>query len=106
MVDFVDLPISYSPKMEEEEGDEDSGDDNVDIDASVVDKDDDSWDSRPIYQLPTYCISWKLQRSEAKGLGKKLALEFDTKEVKASKSKKPHHVKHGKNRRSGGYGIG
>eukprot|EP00558_Chaetoceros_sp_UNC1202_P008332 CAMPEP_0197236548 /NCGR_PEP_ID=MMETSP1429-20130617/3611_1 /TAXON_ID=49237 /ORGANISM="Chaetoceros sp., Strain UNC1202" /LENGTH=279 /DNA_ID=CAMNT_0042695343 /DNA_START=135 /DNA_END=974 /DNA_ORIENTATION=- len=105
MVGFVDLPTSYSPKMEEE-GDEDGGDDEIDIDATVVDADDDSWDSRPIYQLPTYCISWELQRSEAKGLGKKLAAEFDTIETKASKSKKPNHVKHGKNRRSGGYGIG
>lgn len=72
-----------------------------------IEKDtDDPWESRPIYQLPPYCISWELPRPEAKALGKKLASLFNTVEEKASKSRKPKHVKPGKNRRSGGYGIG
>ena len=66
----------------------------------------DPFESRPIYQLPPYNIAWTLNRSEAKSLGKKMAKVFDTAEAKASKSKKPQHVKPGKGRRHGGYGIG
>lgn len=67
---------------------------------------DTAWESRPIYQLPTYCISWNIDRSQGKALGKKLASEFKTMEINASTSKKPLHVKPGKSRRHGGYGIG
>lgn len=63
------------------------------------------WETRPIYQLPPYCISWELQRSEAKALGKSLAKLFSTIEGKKT-SKKPIGVKAGKGRRHGGYGIG
>lgn len=63
------------------------------------------WETRPIYQLPPYCISWELQRSEAKALGKSLAKIFDTIEGKKV-SRKPIGVKPGKGRRHGGYGIG
>lgn len=63
------------------------------------------WETRPIYQLPPYCISWELQRSEAKALGKTLAKTFSTIEgIKVSR--KPIGVKPGKGRRHGGYGIG
>lgn len=63
------------------------------------------WETRPIYQLPPYCISWELQRSEAKALGKSLAKIFST--IEGNKvSKKPIGVKAGKGRRHGGYGIG
>lgn len=63
------------------------------------------WETRPIYQLPPYCISWELQRSEAKTLGKSLAKHFST--IEGNKvSKKPIGVKAGKGRRHGGYGIG
>ena len=63
------------------------------------------WETRPIYQLPPYCISWELQRSDAKALGKTLAKAFSTIEgIKVSK--KPIGVKPGKGRRHGGYGIG
>lgn len=66
------------------------------------------WETRPIYQLPPYCISWELQRGEAKSLGKKMAKLFDTIEEKlsASATRKPIGVKPGKGRRHGGYGIG
>jgi len=62
------------------------------------------WETRPIYQLPPYCISWELQRNEAKTLGKSLAKIFSTIEGKKT-SRKPIGVKHGKSRRHGGYGI-
>lgn len=68
--------------------------------------DEDPFETRPIYQLPPYCVVWQLPRSEAKALGKRLAVAFDTVEAKATKSKKPNHVKAGKGRRHGGYGIG
>lgn len=63
------------------------------------------WETRPIYQLPPFYISWELQRSEAKALGKTLAKVFSTAEGK-QQSKKPIGVKAGKGRRHGGYGIG
>jgi len=80
--------------------------------ADVNNEDDDDlgpWETRPIYQLPPYCISWELQRNEAKMLGKLLAKTFSTIEGKnkvASSKRKPIGVKHGKGRRHGGYGIG
>jgi hypothetical protein len=64
------------------------------------------WESRPIYQLPPYCVAWELPRSQAKSLGKKMAEMFDTVEGKIAPSKKPVGVKAGKSRRHGGYGIG
>ena len=63
------------------------------------------WETRPIYQLPPYCISWELQRSEAKALGKSFAKLFSTVEGNRE-SKRPIGVKAGKGRRHGGYGIG
>jgi len=63
------------------------------------------WETRPIYQLPPYCVSWELPRGEAKALGKSLAKVFATIEGK-KESKKPIGVKPGKGRRHGGYGIG
>lgn len=64
------------------------------------------WETRPIYQLPPYCIAWELPRPEAKELGKKMSLLFDTVEGKREASRKPIGVKAGKSRRHGGYGIG
>ena len=75
------------------------------INENKKSSDDGPWETRPIYQLPPYCISWELQRSEAKALGKSLAKTFSTIEgIKVSK--KPIGVKAGKGRRHGGYGIG
>ncbi len=65
-----------------------------------------SWESRPIYQLPPFCIAWELERPEAKALGKELAGLFLTIEGNRAPSKKPIGVKPGKNRKHGGYGIG
>jgi hypothetical protein len=64
------------------------------------------WECSPIYQLPLYCISWEIERSQGKALGKKLAEVFGTVEANVLNSKKPLHVKPGKSRRHGGYGIG
>jgi len=58
------------------------------------------WETRPIYQLPPFCISWELQRSEAKALGKLFAKLFHTQEEKATLSKKPIGVKSGKGRKT------
>jgi hypothetical protein len=65
-----------------------------------------AWETRPIYQLPAYCIAWELSRPEAKALGKRMAEMFDTAEGKVAPSRKPVGVKPGKSRRHGGYGIG
>lgn len=106
MIEFVGIPTSYRASEEDvqdlldESEIEIVGNDNSDDDL------DNAYDSRPIYQLPTHCVSWNVQRSDGKALGKKLAMQFKTIEANASKSKKPKHVKPGKNRRSGGYGIG
>ena len=93
----------------DQEGIDDDEEGSVDSNANDEKKgDDDPWGTRPIYQLSPYCISWELPRSDAKSLGKLLASKFHTIEEKATKSssKKPIHIKPGKNRRSGGYGIG
>jgi len=101
VIGFAGLPTSYEASSENDQ--DFSEDEEAEAEHS---SDEDPWDSRPIYQLPTYCISWEVPRSDGKKLGKKLAGQFKTIEAKASKSKKPKHVKPGKNRRSGGYGIG
>lgn len=88
---------------ENERGDE--REDGGEVESQVLSVED-PFESRPIYQLPPYNIVWTLNRSEAKSLGKKMAKVFDTAEAKAPKSKKPQHVKPGKGRRHGGYGIG
>ncbi|KAL7515310.1 hypothetical protein ACHAXN_012775 [Cyclotella atomus] len=64
------------------------------------------YETRPIYQLPSYSICFKATRQEGKEIGKLLAFVFDTVEEKATKSEKPKGVKPGKSRRHGGYGIG
>jgi hypothetical protein len=79
--------------------------DDRDLDSSGSDEVS-PWETRPIYQLPPYCISWELERNEAKKLAKKMAKSFDTVEETAAPSKKPIGVKPGKSRRHGGYGIG
>lgn len=71
-----------------------------------MDDDDEVWWTRPIYQLPPFCVAWELGRSEAKTRAKELAIQFGTAEGKRAKSKKPTGVKPGKSRRHGGYGIG
>lgn len=111
IISYVDLPVESQfvldlPSLDDEEeevsdigteGDSASGN----IDPNIV-----AWEERPIYQLNPYCISWMVDRSEGKSVGKKLATVFNTADPKVSESKKPNHVKHGKNRRSGGFGIG
>lgn len=70
--------------------------------------DSDAWETRPIYQLPPYCIVWEsLQRSDAKKLAKVMATLFGSADKAREKSsQKPSGVKPGKGRRHGGYGIG
>jgi len=58
------------------------------------------WETRPIYQLPPFYISWELQRNEAKALGRLFAKIFHTQEEKATLSKKPIGVKSGKGRKA------
>jgi hypothetical protein len=103
VIDFVNMPTSYKPSEDESPLtiDESNLEDETNIDTP-----DDPWNSRPIYQLPTFCISWETARSDAKELCKKLAIEFGTIEKNVLKSKKPNHVSAGKSRRHGGYGIG
>jgi hypothetical protein len=73
----------------------------------ITEKEKSSWETRPIYQLPPYYITWELlPRAEAKNLGKKLAEMFETAKENKAPSEKPFGVKPGKSRRHGGYGIG
>jgi len=102
LVHLISIPTHYIASEEEMDL---SDYDNI-VDVKEEDEEEDQWNNRPIYQLPTYCISWKIQRSEAKKLCKRLGKMFSTVEENASKSKKPNAVKAGKARRSGGYGIG
>jgi hypothetical protein len=82
----------------------DGGD--IENNENLDDEETGPWETRPIYQLPPFCISWELQRSDAKALGKSFAKLFQTKEENVTSSKKPIGVKPGKSRRNGGYGIG
>lgn len=106
MIRFANLPTSYEESDEKKDVVEEEVDTDEEIDLSEEDDSDDAWENRPIYQLPSYCVSWEILRSDGKALAKKLAKQFQTIEEKASKSKKPNHVKPGKNRKHGGYGIG
>ncbi len=120
IISFVDLPVESTNlnldvdsvnansdadqnENDQEELEENDGDDG---EIEMFSEDPNAWEDRPIYQLNPLHISWKVDRSEGKTIGKKLATIFKTVEAKAPKSKKPNHVKPGKNRRSGGYGIG
>jgi hypothetical protein len=87
---------------------EEKQEDGEDMVLALKEEKESAWSSRPIYQLPPYCLVWKLPRSEAKALGKRMANAFDTIEgnVSPSKTRKPIGVKPGKGRRHGGYGIG
>jgi len=121
VVEDLSIVAGVSVVMEEEEdvengvmsidekGDGDTNNDD-DVDDTVEDTkgEDDAWNDRPIHQLPPYSIFWTVpDRSEAKTLCKHMATIFDTKDGQATtKSRKPRGVKPGKNRRSGGYGIG
>lgn len=103
VIDFVNMPTSYKPSEDESPF---MIDDNSLEEETNRDTSEDPWNSRPIYQLPTFCISWESDRSDAKDLCKKLAIQFGTIEKSVLKSKKPNHVSPGKSRRHGGYGIG
>lgn len=84
----------------------DAQDETDDVDSTEESAESSPWETRPIYQLPPFCIAWQLPRAEAKATGKQMAAIFDTAEGKVAKSRKPVGVKHGKSRRHGGYGIG
>lgn len=88
-----------APELSNDEVDEE-------IESSDVRLEITAWSTRPIYQLPPYCIAWRLPRGEAKAIGKKMASFFDTVETNAGRSKKPVGIRAGKDRRHGGYGIG
>jgi len=100
---FAGIPTSYKSS---EDNTHDLLDETDIQSVASSGQEDDPFNTRPIYQLPPYCISWEIQRSDGKVLGKKLAQQFGTIEKNVSKSKKPRNVKPGKMRRSGGYGIG
>jgi hypothetical protein len=74
--------------------------------VEVVTPTEDPWQSRPIYQLPPHTVSWELERSHAKELGKKLVGLLGTAEGRRAPSARPTGVKPGKSRQHGGYGIG
>lgn len=64
------------------------------------------WDTKPIYQLSPHYILWEVaERNLAKDVCKNIACLFDAPLPQHKKANKPKHVKHGKSRRHGGYGI-
>lgn len=77
-----------------------------DIEILGNDRNEDDWETRPIYQISPYVLSWEVSRHQGKQIGKFLGQLFDNVEEKATKSKKPKGVRPGKGRRHGGYGIG
>lgn len=90
----------------EENGNNIEGDNESPQEAMLLETE--AWETRPIYQLPPYCIIWdSLQRAEAKQVAKTMATLCQTAHKTREKaSKKPVGVKHGKSRRHGGYDIG
>jgi hypothetical protein len=94
----VDGEVIYQGSSTQENEDDD--------DMEIINEEKSPWETRPIYQLPPYCVAWELPRSDGKELGKIMAKLFETSEGKKAGSKKPIGVKPGKSRRHGGYGIG
>jgi hypothetical protein len=108
------LTASQYSESEDENEDLDSIDvDNEEIstldeDLSLQDNTDlqDLWDTKPIYHLSPHYILWEsADRNLAKEVCKNIANLFDAPLTTHKKTKKPKHVKHGKSRRHGGYGI-
>jgi len=97
---------STTAAAEEEEEEEDTKTTILEIDDSDESEEDDGYETRPIYQLSAYEVSWEVSRSVGKAAGKYLGTLFETVEEKVTKTKKPKGVKPGKGRRHGGYGIG
>lgn len=97
----IDTDNTYESREKDEGGEEMSDETIVDVGTTG-----DAWETRPLYQLPPYFLTWEVSRQQGKQLGKILAEWFDTVDVKAASSKKPKGVKPGKGRKSGGYGIG
>jgi len=81
------------------------GDDGARSESIVDDNEEELWQTVPIHKLPSSCIVWNLPRSEAKSTCKRLSDIFKTADLKANSKSRKSHVKHGKSRRSGGYGI-
>ncbi|KAL7474451.1 hypothetical protein ACHAW6_000424 [Cyclotella cf. meneghiniana] len=102
--DIVSHEMQIEGPMVIEESQPEDGED--DMDNLQIISNDKMFETRPIYQLPTYSINFKVTRQQGKEVGKLLAAIFDTLEEKAAPSKKPRGIKPGKSRRSGGYGIG
>lgn len=92
--------------LENEEEVTDDGEKNAEEPILDMGTTDNAWETRPLYQLPPYSLSWEVSRQQGKKLGKIIAELFDIPEKKATTSKKPKGVKPGKGRRHGGYGIG
>jgi len=101
-------------------------DDDIAVDEVVADSEApmfqlealaDAYREQPIYRLPMYAVAWTRPRAEAKTHAKALALRLGTSDLAKgssgrrdakgrAKEKGAPRVKPGKNRRSGGYGIG
>lgn len=98
--DFERIKLELMECIESDLGDRISDEYDVESDDTEI------WSTQPIYKLPPLSVSWTLSRTDAKALCKRVAEMFQTMDSKASKSRKPKYKKHGKSRRSGGYGIG
>ena len=103
--ELVSNKLQVDGTMDLEQQPPQENDDNT-VEDLQADFDITMYETRPIYQLPSFSIHFKTTRQQGKEIGKLLASVFNTKEEKATKSQKPKGVKPGKSRRHGGYGIG
>ena len=101
-----EFDVESTTAATDKEEEEDTKTTILEIDDSDESEEDDGYETRPIYQLSAYEVSWEVSRSVGKAAGKYLGTLFETVEEKATKTKKPKGVKPGKGRRHGGYGIG
>ena len=88
--------------------DDDINDDDQQDEGDVTTMEDGTiWETSPIYHISPYYIIWNISdRSMGKELCKSLAKFFQAPLPTHKQRKKPKNIKHGKNRRHGGYGIG
>jgi len=102
----ISTEFGVESQMSESAEEDSTSEMDDDIEILGNDRNEDDWETRPIYQISPYVLSWEVSRHQGKQVGKFLGLLFDNVEEKATKSKKPKGVRPGKGRRHGGYGIG
>lgn len=103
-----DITLTYAIENESGKDNDDinSNDQQNEEDVAIV-EDETIWETSPIYHISPYYIIWEISdRSIGKEICKSLSTFFQAPLPTHKQRKKPNNVKHGKNRRHGGYGIG